>query len=127
MKEVKEYLEKYQKLLPVGQCVSQTESERRAGEFLEAMAFITNWRHDFGKEKIRLLSVQTAVYAEQLSKGTAKTVTENKTTAEASPEYAKAREEYESIENDLTFLKAYFEIFSNAHVFYRKMSAGEVF
>lgn len=127
MKEVKERLNKYQGILPVGSCFSMTESERRAGDFLEAMGYVTNIRHDFGKEKIRLLSIQTATYAQELSKGTAKTVTENKTTAEASESYKKAREDLENIENDLSFLKAFADIFENAHVFYRQKAKGESF
>lgn len=125
MKEVKEYLERFEKLLPVGTSLSTIESERRAGEFLGAMAYITNLRHILSKDKIRLLSVQTAVYAEQLSKGTAKTMTENKVTAEASIEYMESREELENAENDLSYLKAYYEIFNNAHVFYRNLAKGD--
>lgn len=122
---MKDYLEKYAKLLPVGTSISYTEAERRAGEFLAAMASITNMKHDFSDEKIKLLSIQTAVYAQEMSKGTAKTVTENKMMAEASIEYTKAREELEKIENDISYLKAYFDIFNNAHIFYRNMAKSD--
>lgn len=125
MNDMKEYIERYRLLLPVGTSISYTEAERRAGEFLSAQATITDWRHSFSEDKIRLLSIQTAVYAEQMSKGTAKTVTENKLTAEASLEYTKAREELERVENDISYLKSYFDIFSAAHVFYRQMAKGE--
>jgi hypothetical protein len=123
--EMKEYLEKMAKLLPVAKSISMVEAERRAGEFLSALATITEWRHVFSEDKIRLLSVQTAVYAQELGKGTAKTMTENKVTAEASAEYTKAREDLERIENDISYLKAYFDIFKDAHVFYRQMAKGE--
>ncbi len=125
MSTMKDYLEKYAKLLPVGTSISYTEAERRAGEFLAAMASITNMKHDFSDEKIKLLSIQTAVYAQEMSKGTAKTVTENKMMAEASIEYTKAREELEKIENDISYLKAYFDIFNNAHIFYRNMAKSD--
>lgn len=125
MNKMQEYLAQYEKLLPVGTSISFTEAERRAGEFLAAQATITNWRHAFSDDKIKLLSIQTAVYAQEMTKGTAKTVTENKMMAEASAEYTAAREELERIENDISFLKAYFDIFTNAHIFYRKMSSGE--
>lgn len=125
MQEIKDYLAKFERLLPVGTSISYTEAERRAGEFLGAMAHLANLRHILSDDKIRLLSVQTAVYAEQMGKGTAKTVTENKLTAEASQEYTKAREEFERIENDISYLKAYSDIFSAAHVFYRQMARGE--
>lgn len=125
MTDFKEFIEKYEHLLPVGTSISYTEAERRAGEFLVALATITNIRHMLGSEKIKLLSIQTATYASEMSKGTAKTVTENKLTAEASVEYTKAREELESIENDLTYLKAYYEVYNNGHLFYRQMCRGD--
>ena len=89
-------------------------------------ARITDWRHILSEEKIKFLTVQTAVYSEELSKGTAKTMTENKVTAEASESYSSARESLESIENDLSYLRAYYDIFNNAHVFYRQMAKGEL-
>lgn len=125
MTEMKEFLAKYEALLPVGGSLSMPEAERRASEFLSAQATIANWRHILSDDKVRLMSVQTAVYAEQMHKGTAKTVTENKLVAEASEEYTRAREEYERMENDLSYLKAYAEIFQNAHIFYRNMAKGD--
>lgn len=125
MSDMREYIEQYAKLLPVGSSISFVEAERRAGEFLVAQATITDWRHLLSAERIKLTSLQTAVYAEKMAQGTAKTVTENKMTAEASPEYMKAREELEQVENDLSYLKAYYDIFSGAHVFYRQMARGE--
>jgi hypothetical protein len=125
MSEMRDYIDQYAKLLPVGSSISFVEAERRAGEFLVAQATITDWRHLLSMERIKLTSLQTAVYAEKMSQGTAKTVTENKMTAEASPEYMKAREELEQVENDLSYLKAYYDIFQNAHIFYRNMAKGE--
>ena len=122
MKEVKEFVEKYSALLPLHKSINIVELEHRAGEFLAAMATLADWKHAFSEDKIRLISVQTAVYAEQLSKGTAKTMTENKVTAEATAEYIEAREGLERIENDISYLKAYTDVFNNAHLFYRQMS-----
>lgn len=127
MTEIKDMIDKYVLLLPVNASISAPEAERRAGEFLSAMATITNFRHLFSEDKIRCLSVQTATYAEELAKGTAKTITENKTVAEASQSYMASREALEHIENDLSYLKSYYEIFQNAHVFYRNMAKGESF
>jgi hypothetical protein len=125
MTEIKQFIEKYSELLPVGTSISYTEAERRAGEFLSAMAMVSNWKHILGNEKIKLLSIQTAVYAEQMNKGTSKTVTENKLNAEASPEYIKSREDLESIDNDISYLRSYYEIFNNGHIFYRTMAKGD--
>lgn len=122
MKDAKTFIEKYSALLPVGDSMNYQEAERRAGEFLTALATITDWRHGFGQEKIKFISTQSAVYAQELSKGTAKTMTENKVTAEASAEYTKAREDLESIDNDANFLRSYYDIFMAAHVFYRNVA-----
>jgi len=127
MKDFKVFLEKYIIQLPLSKSISTSEAEKRAGAFLEGMAHITDMRHNFSEEKIKYLSVQTSVYAEELSKGTAKTMTENKVTAEASKPYEEAREDLERIDNDLSYLRAYYDIFMAAHVFYRNISKGEQF
>lgn len=127
MKEIKEIITKYAEILPLNKSISTSEAEKRAGDFLTVMASITDWRHILSGDKIRLQSAHNAVYAEELSKATGKTVTENKVTVEASEAYQFAREELEKIENDLSYLKAYYDIFNNAHVFYRQMSRGEAF
>lgn len=126
MKEVKELVDKYSSKLEVKGMISTTEAEKRAGDFLHAMAVLTNYRHLFAEEKIKKLSTQTAVYAVELFKGTAKTMTENKVLAEAAHEYVKAREELEAVENDISYLKAYYDIFMAAHVFYRNLAKGEM-
>lgn len=120
----KDYIKEYAEKLSFDTSVSYTEAERRAGDFLMVMAKITDIRHLFSQEKIKLLSIQTATYAQQMAKGTSKTVTENKLIAEASEEYTKAREDLEGIENDLSYLKTYYEIFLNGHLFYRQMAKG---
>lgn len=124
MNDIKQYIEQYTKLLPVGKSISYTEAERRAGEFLSAMATLSDYKHILSEDKIRLLTVQTVTYASEMSKGTAKTVTENKLSAEASGEYIKAREELERIENDISYVKAMYDVFNNAHIFFRTMAKG---
>lgn len=122
MSDFKLMIEEYAKLLPVGTSISYVEAERRASEFLVAMAKVTDLKHIFSKEKIAQLSLQTATYANEMSKGTSKTVTENKLNAEASEAYTLAREALEEIENDIAYLKTYYEIFNNAHIFFRNLS-----
>lgn len=118
----KDFLNKYVELLPVGTSVSYTEAERRASEFLVALAMIADWKHALGNDKIKNLSVQTVIYAQELGKGTAKTMTENKVTAEASDAYTAAREDLELVDNDISYLRAYQELFNNAHIFYRALA-----
>lgn len=121
MKDVKEVIKQLAALLPVGTSISVPEAERRAGAFLAGMSTLINIRHEFTKEHIRLLTQQTVVYASLMAKGEAKTVTENKLNAEASPDYVEARENLEGVENDISFLKAHYDVFMAAHVFYRQM------
>jgi hypothetical protein len=125
MSDMKAMLSRYNELLPVGTSVSYTEAERRAGEFLYAMSEVTNLKHVFSSEKIKLLTVQTTTYASEMGRGTAKTVTENKLTAEASSEYIMAREGLEEVDNDISYLRAMFDVYQNAHVFYRQLAKGE--
>lgn len=121
MTEMEQFIEKYSQLLAVNKSLSHTEAERRAGEFLYALTKLIDWKHILTNEKIRLLSIQTATYASEMHKGKAKTMTENKLSAEASEEYIKVREDLEKIENDISYLKAYYDIFTNGHLFYRQM------
>jgi len=125
MQSLKNYIDDVQKLLPTTKTLTFAESERRAGEFLHAMAYLTDAKHTLNQDKIKLMSVQTAVYAELLANGNLKTVTENKVQAEAAPSYMTAREDYENVENDIGYLKTYYDIFNNAHIFYRNMAKGE--
>jgi hypothetical protein len=120
--EIKEYLNKQAELLPVNRSISQPEAERRAVIFLETCAKIADWRHLLSEGKIQSVTMQSVVYAEELSKCTGKTVTENKITVEAHPKYTGAREEFESVENDLSYLKAMLDVFLNGHLFYRAMA-----
>jgi len=125
MTDIKRLLEEYIAALPLNKSISIPEAERRAGLFLTAQAQLAEIKHGFTEELIKLTSVQSAVYAQELAKGGAKTMTENKVTAEASPEYTKAREALESIQNDIAYIRAHQELFSNAHVLYRQLSKGE--
>lgn len=120
--EVKLYIEEHTKLLAVNRSISAPEAERRAGLFLEVCAKIIEWRHVLSDGKIETTTMQSVVYAEELSKTTGKTVTENKLTVEASPVYTVVREDLERSENDLSYLKAMYEVMNNGHLFYRAMA-----
>lgn len=120
--EIKAYLTEQTQWLPVNRSISTPEAERRAGLFLEVCAKIVDWRHLLSEGKIETTTMQSVVYAEELSKCTGKTVTENKLTVEANPAYTKVREEFESVENDIAYLKAMYEVFNNGHLFYRNLA-----
>lgn len=122
---MKDMIESYHKLLPVAKSISLPEAERRAGEFMVAMAKITDMRHILGEEEIKCTSVLAAVRADLMGKVTGKTVSEKEAQIEADPEYVEARTAYEMTRNDLNYLKANYDIFMNGHIFYRTMAKGE--
>lgn len=124
----KEILKQFIDLLPLGRSISFTEAERRAGRFLEGMALVIDARHRLGEDKIKRLTTQTAIYAEQLhaNKSDEKgSYYVSKAATEASKEYQTAREEFENVDNDMAYLKAMYDIFNNAHIFYRNQAKGE--
>ena len=123
---MKELIAEYVDMLPTGKSLSQTEVEKRASSFLVATAHITNWRHLFSDKKIEATSIEKAVYAAKLAQSEGKGVTEKKIEVEADEEYRVAREEIEKLDNDLAFLRSYYDIFMNAHVFYRQLAKGEL-
>jgi hypothetical protein len=125
MKE-KDLIDKYVAMLPSDRVVSTVEAERRAGAFLEALAHVNTFRHMYSNQKIGLLSAERATYASVMAMMGGSKITEKKIEVEAAPVYMKAREELEAIENDLSYLRAFHEIFTNAHVFYRQLAKGEI-
>lgn len=120
--EIKTYLQEQTALLAVNRSISTPEAERRAGLFLEVCAKIIDWRHLLSEGKIECVTMQSVVYAEELSKCEGKTITADKISVEANPRYTGVREELESVENDVTYLKSMYEVFQNGHLFYRNMA-----
>lgn len=125
MNEMKTNLDRFTSLLSMSSSVSYTEAEKRSSEFLVAMAIVAEYKHLLTQEKIKALSIQTAVYAQEMSKGAGKTMTQDKINAEASDEYTKAREDLEALDNDISYLKAHYDIFNNAHIFFRNLAKGD--
>jgi hypothetical protein len=121
----KEYLSGMASTLALNSSISSSEAEKKASMYLLVLAKIADTRHILAEEKIKATSIQTVTFAEVLSEQKAKTVTENKMNAEANPFYIKTRESVEELENDIVYLKAYFDVFTNAHLFYRAVMKGE--
>lgn len=120
--EIKQYLDEQSKFLAVNKGTSTVEAERRAGLFLEVCSKIVDWRHNLSEIKIKTTTLQSVVFAEELSKCSGKTITQDKLTVEANPLYTSIREEVEYNENDVTYLKSMYDVFMAAHVFYRNQA-----
>jgi hypothetical protein len=48
-------------------------------------------------------------------------VTEKKLEADVNQDYVDAREELETLEANITYIKGIIEVFTNGHIFYRQM------
>lgn len=122
MKEIKEYIDKFIELLPAEKSITGYEAERRASQFLVACAHIANWRHMYRQEKIKATSMERAIYSNVLSNVASSKITESKIKVEADPSYIAARESLEGWDNDLDYLKTYYDIFLNSHIQLRAMA-----
>ena len=100
MQEIKDKIKEWNEMLPSGRVVTQVEAERRASEFLVAIAHTNEWMHIFRESKIKLESLQVITFSEEMAKSDSKLVTEKKATAESSAPYIKAREDFENMENE---------------------------
>jgi hypothetical protein len=123
--DIQDIIAIYVNKLPMNNKVNVNECEIRAGEFLTALASIADFRHMISEDKIKATSLVSSVYSEKLSKAVGKTVTENKTHVEADEDYIQVREQLETTENNINYLKTYQEIFLNAHLYYRQLSKSE--
>lgn len=123
--DIQEIISMYVNKLSMTNKVSVNECEIRAGEFLSALATIADFRHMISEDKIKDTSLVSSIYSEKLSQASGKTVTENKTHVEANKDYIQVREQLETTENNINYLKTYQEIFLNAHLYYRQLSKSE--
>lgn len=114
-------IQRYLDLVPLDNAISRPEAEKRASHFLVAQAHLTNHLLDYRTLQVGAVTKVNAVYASELNRAGGKTVTENKVTAEASAAYAEAREELETINNNIEYFKGYLKIFSDAHILHRNV------
>lgn len=125
LSKLKKIIKEAVEILPTEKAVSEREAERRAGRFLEVQAFIVDSIDTLNDDKIRAVSLEKAVYAKVLSEVKVKQVTEKKIQTEADPDYQAIRENLESVDARINYLKSYYKIFEAAHIFYRNLAKGE--
>lgn len=100
-----------------------TEARERAAKFLVIQAHLANHLKTLDDVKVKASTIEKASYAQALMGQSGKNVTENKINAEADPNYAQARESVELIDAEINWTKRHYEIFGNAHVMFRQISA----
>ena len=81
----------------------------------------SDWQDYFGSSDELKKDVETL----GIDKFTREVLYYCKSKAECS--YIEAREQLEQIENDLSYLKTYYEVFQNAHIFYRGQARDNTF
>jgi hypothetical protein len=123
--ELAEFIEEYMKLLPSDEVVHPREAERRASQFLTAIAVLAQYKHTLGSQRIKATSLERVANAQAIQLASGKTITEKKVEAEASSVYIAAREAFETEENDISYVRTLMEVFNNAHIQYRQMSRGD--
>lgn len=122
--ELKVYLDDMSKYLSADSVISETDSEIRAGKFLEALYRIAAATNALDRELFKMKTYKAGVWASVFLNDPNKTVDARTASAEANPTFTTVREQYSSIESDLDYLETVNEIFTNAHVFYRQKSKG---
>lgn len=122
MKDFDDFVERYLEMLPTEGVVSDVEAQRRASEFLVACSHLVAYKHQVRDELIKAKSVRDASYAQAMANAQGSNAPTREANASADPMYMRNREEYESAENRVYTIQTYYDIFFNAHVFYRQLS-----
>lgn len=99
------------------------DARSRAARFLIIQAKLNDHLKVLEDIKVNASTEEKATYAQSLMSQSGKNVTENKINAEADPVYARSREVSERIDAELNWTKKHYEIFGNAHVMFRQISA----
>lgn len=110
-------------ILNTNKSVSPAQAEKNATKFLFLAAKLARAKYDIEQEKITTVSLERAVEAREMMKHTDKkiTITEKKLLAETNDEYQVVREDMETKETDISFLKTMIDLFQNAHVQNRQL------
>lgn len=117
--DVEEVINKGLELLDHKKGMSTFDLETKASTLLVLTANLSAVKFELEQQKVKALSTERASSARSMSKSTGKTVTEKKLEAETDPEYVNSREELETLENEISYIKAMIDVFNNGHIFYR--------
>ena len=120
--QLQELVNKYLDLIEIDRDAI-IESRDRAAKFLVVQSHLSNHLKVLDDVKVKASTIEKATYAQALLNGGGKNVTENKINAEADPEYSKARETLELVEDEINWTKRHYEIFGNAHIMFRQIAS----
>ena len=95
------------------------EASERCTAFLVMMAILNDEKRITEDERSKIKTIETASYAQAVSRSQAKQVTEKKIEAEQDVTYTQIREALEECESKISWLRNLISIFENAHITYR--------
>ena len=105
--------------------LNQYEIEKRTGAFLQCKARVVEWKRLFTEQRNHSKSLERTAFKIAIQMQGKGGVTENKLKAEADPEYQKYRELYEHYDSVVSYLRAYRDIFQDAHIMFRQLSRSD--
>ena len=123
MKDIDEFLEKYTVILSSDGIISDVEAHRRATMFLEACAHLISYKHQLLDEEIKSSSLSDINFAEALNKQEGGDAKKREVNAKADLVYIQAKETFEQNRNRTRTIDKFYDVFMNAHIFYRKLSS----
>lgn len=126
MENIKDLIQKYLELIQLDTAINRPEAEKRASQFLIAQAHLNETLMELREKQMKVVSVLNAVYANEVQRAGGKTITESKMIAEASSAYNTAREEVETLTNNIEYFKTYLKIFAEAHILHRNAGKDNV-
>ncbi len=105
------------------QIIPPSEAEYRASLFLTACAFVVDLKAQYSELHHVATAKTNVAYKMAIGRAGGRNITESKVNADADPEYAAAQKEADDLEEKADYFSTYYQLFTNAHIFYRQMSS----
>ena len=125
MEDIHKYVEEHLELLPTDKVLSGSEAEKRANAFLIAIAVLAQEVHTMTNDKIKAKSLKATEYNVAFSGSTKTNAPGREADAEAADAYIAAREDLETVDNNIQYIQTMMEVFTNAHLLLRQIAKGQ--
>jgi hypothetical protein len=121
MKNIDEFLEPYLAKLPMEGVISDIEAAKRSSEFLNASAHLTAYKLELMNNEIESSSVEDAAFASAINEQEGGDAKKREANAKANPLYMGAKKDHALKKAQVRTIDSYINIFTNAHIFYRRL------
>lgn len=125
--DVDELINKGLALLDHKRGTSSFDLERKASELLVITASLSQVKYQLEQDLIKARSLERASMSKAVAGASGVSVTEKKLSAESNSIYMADREALETVEATLAYIKAMYDIFTNGHIFYRRLLREETY